>query len=655
MRGAERPGGGMRWTRPFLPPLEPLSHDAACQTFADITDVRHDDADIQELLGFTDNVPLAVNLVANIAAFEGYDTIVSRWKEEKTTLFSEGSDKRSNLDLFESPLLSLLPDGISETDLLQSDLPITTIGRSKTTLVRTSLVYLDHDKRVRVFVPIREYIRARSPPPPSLCRPLRSHFHRLIMLWHDYQHLSTTGIAQRIAANVGNFHAVLAHGLDSGEPDLTETVYSILTFDSFYRMSRGRSSGMLELLPDYLEHLVDHRLQGAYLGKLVTTWQYRPLSDSEQLEKTAIEHFKAAGDMAGEANFLCGLGTYFRQHDNDIPKALRYYERAVNLAKEVNDIKTQCVAIREAALSMRRLAQIHGLFYHEAQAIRVELLCRVSLGNLASCVTLSAQGRALLAFCGLQGSTLDLALVNSDAEVHLQKTEYAEARALYSRTYVDQAPMAHAYDRLNLVDIDNEIGVDTVKVCQDLEAVKSTFESIMNPPGITLREVFEAYVDIRDGLLTKARLSLEKSFAATRGNDQEISILCLNKLGNLSCGLAATWTTFGWTLVLMGFALKGNNTIAIYHALRCMGDVFLAGDDDDTALSLFHVALEGFTATDIHRSRGECALRLGDIFHVRGNKEDVFNLWNTARQCFVRSLQTRDIIRVDERIRAHSQ
>jgi hypothetical protein len=135
----------MRWTRPFLPPLEPLSHDAARQTFADITDERHDDADIQELLGFTDNVPLAVNLVANIAAFEGYDTIVSRWKEEKTTLFSEGSDKRSNLDLsiglslssprmLDSPgahqllILSLLPDGISETDLLQSDLPITTIG-----------------------------------------------------------------------------------------------------------------------------------------------------------------------------------------------------------------------------------------------------------------------------------------------------------------------------------------------------------------------------------------------------------------------------------------------------------------------------------------------------------------------------------------------
>jgi hypothetical protein len=53
---------------------------------------------------------------------------------------------------------------------------------------------------------------------------------------------------------------------------------------------------------------------------------------------------------------------YFRQHDNDIPKALRYYERAVNLAKEVNDIKTQCVAIREAALSVWQIGQ-----YREAQ------------------------------------------------------------------------------------------------------------------------------------------------------------------------------------------------------------------------------------------------------------------------------------------------
>ncbi|KAF8188897.1 P-loop containing nucleoside triphosphate hydrolase protein, partial [Mycena galopus ATCC 62051] len=197
MRGAERPGR-VRWTRPFLPPLDPLSDTAAMQTFADIADSGDDDQNtIHELLGLTNNLPLAINLVANLAAFEGHETVLSRWREEKTQLLSEGRDKASNLDLsvklslssprmLDSPgahqllnVLSLLPDGISEAELLQCDLPIPDMGRSKTTLIRTSLVYLDHDKRLRVLAPIREYLQKHNPPAPTLCRPLRGHFHRL--------------------------------------------------------------------------------------------------------------------------------------------------------------------------------------------------------------------------------------------------------------------------------------------------------------------------------------------------------------------------------------------------------------------------------------------------------------------------------------------
>ncbi|KAF7340686.1 NB-ARC domain-containing protein [Mycena sanguinolenta] len=189
MRGAERPSK-VRWTRPFMSPLPPLSDDAAMQTFTDITDyLDHDKRTIREILGLTDNLPLAINLVANIAAFEGHETVLSRWRDEKTTLFSEGRDKCSNLDLSiqlslssprmaDSPgahqllsLLSLLPDGILEPELLQCDLLIPDMGRSKTTLIRTSLAYVDHGKRLRVLVPIREYIQKYSPPSPTLCRP----------------------------------------------------------------------------------------------------------------------------------------------------------------------------------------------------------------------------------------------------------------------------------------------------------------------------------------------------------------------------------------------------------------------------------------------------------------------------------------------------
>jgi hypothetical protein len=306
-----------------MSPLEPLSDVAAMQTFADIADYLDDDKHtIQEILGLTDNLPLAINLVANITAFEGHDTVLSRWREEKTTLFSEGRDKCSNLDLsiqlslssprmVDSPgahqlltLLSLLPDGILETELLQCDVLIPDMRRSKTTLIRTSLAYVDHGKRLRVLVPIREYIQKYSPPSRTLCRPLRRHFHNLILLWKDYQHLSSTGVAHRIAANVGNFQAVLAHGLNWDEPDLTQTLHSIIIFDSFFRISGRRFSGMLELVPSYLERLDDHHLHGAYVIEFVATWQYHPVPEPRTLEETALAHFRAVGDVAGEGEYF---------------------------------------------------------------------------------------------------------------------------------------------------------------------------------------------------------------------------------------------------------------------------------------------------------------------------------------------------------------
>ncbi|KAJ7036095.1 hypothetical protein C8F04DRAFT_1096173 [Mycena alexandri] len=688
MRGAERPSK-VRWTRPFISPLEPLSNDAAMQTFADIADyLDNDKRTIREILRLTDNLPLAINLVANLAAFEGHETVLLRWREEKTTLFSEGQDKRSNLDFsiqlsLSSPrmvdslgahrllsLLSLLPDGILETELLQCNLQIPDMGRSKTTLIRTSLAYIDHGKRLRVLVPIREYIQKYSPPSPTLCRPLRRHFHDLILLWKDYQHLSSRGVAHRIAANVGNFLAVLAHGLNWDEPDLIQTLHSIIIFDSFFRISGRRSSGMLELVPPYLERLDDHHLHGAYVTEFVSTWQYHPVPEPKTLEEDALSHFRAVGDITGEARLFCAFGSYYRRHDNDIPKGLKYWETAQDLAKQVNDPKIQCIALREAAEAiwqlgkyreaqamagdMRLLARIHGLFVAEAQAIRIELLCRVSRGDLAPCLQLSAEARAILAFCGLQGGPLEQALLASDADVHFQKTEYIEARTLYSQTVANEAPLAQAYDRWSMAGIDIETGVETNLIRQDLEATKLIFESIMNPPGITLCEVYLAYVDIREGLLVKAKLALERAFSLTRGNDQEISILCLNKLGDPTSQLSDIQTTFGWTLVLLAFAQTGGNTIAIYHALSCLALIFLAQDDDGTALSLFQVAFDGFTAMDVHRSKGVCAVWMGDIFHQRGNEQKAIELWKIARPLFVRSSQFQDVARIDERIQDHS-
>ncbi|KAJ6554020.1 P-loop containing nucleoside triphosphate hydrolase protein [Mycena vulgaris] len=65
MRGTERPAS-VRWTRPFLPALKPLTQDAARQTFIDIADDCHNSDDIDKVLLLTDNMPLAIDLMAHL-------------------------------------------------------------------------------------------------------------------------------------------------------------------------------------------------------------------------------------------------------------------------------------------------------------------------------------------------------------------------------------------------------------------------------------------------------------------------------------------------------------------------------------------------------------------------------------------------------------
>jgi hypothetical protein len=77
--------------------------------------------------------------------------------------------------------------------------------------------------------------------------------------------------------------------------------------------------------------------------------------------------------------------------------------------------------------------------------------------------------------------------------------------------------------------------------------------------------------------------------------------------------------------------------------------------DELTAESLFTVALEAFTYMDVHRSRGDCILRLGDIAWQRADKAGAAVLWREAHPLFERSQQTKDVGQIDERLAACEQ
>ncbi|KAJ7839729.1 P-loop containing nucleoside triphosphate hydrolase protein, partial [Mycena olivaceomarginata] len=196
MRGAERPTK-VAWTHPFLPVLKPLEQAAAQQIFMDIADNTHDPNEVDKVLSLTDNMPLAISLIAHLVDSEGCSHVLSHWEEEKTSLISNGYDRTSNLDLsislsLSSPrlnpfphskdllsLLSMLPDGLSDVELVQSKLPLDSILGCKAALICTSLAYSDEHKRLKALVPIREYMQKIHPPVDHLIRPLLKHFQEL--------------------------------------------------------------------------------------------------------------------------------------------------------------------------------------------------------------------------------------------------------------------------------------------------------------------------------------------------------------------------------------------------------------------------------------------------------------------------------------------
>jgi hypothetical protein len=182
----------MKWTRPVLPPLKPLSPSASRQIFLEVADEPSGEEKLalDILLDLSDSLPLAVSLMANITSFEGYSGTLARWQIENITLLSDGHNKASNLEksitlslgsprLSSSPhaknllsLLSLLPDGIRAEDIIAGKVPIPDIYRCQSLLLGTSLAYIDVKGSLKALNPILEYIRRVHPVPIVLSGPL---------------------------------------------------------------------------------------------------------------------------------------------------------------------------------------------------------------------------------------------------------------------------------------------------------------------------------------------------------------------------------------------------------------------------------------------------------------------------------------------------
>ncbi|KAJ6601729.1 hypothetical protein DFH09DRAFT_900077, partial [Mycena vulgaris] len=344
MRGVERPGG-VRWTRPFLPPLDLLDSTAARKIYVDIADEpidKDEDAQVQELLSFTDNLPLAITLLANIASFEGVSVTLNRYRLETTAMLSEGYDKRSNLHksimlslgswrLRAVPdattllaVLSLLPDGISPSQLYRCGTDIEEIGRCKSTLIRTSLAFLRPNGRLSVLTPIREYMQKFQPASRDTVKPWKAYLGDLLLDWASQRDLVSTQLADSITANLGNIRSLVHYSLSDDDTTMRGIGYDILRLDAFLYDIYGGSTDLFSFLQEIIDKTGDATLEGLRIcGLLERHIPKIHQSDAEALVSRGLHLFRTTFDPVGEGitfirNCRTTLGADFRIHSSVI-------------------------------------------------------------------------------------------------------------------------------------------------------------------------------------------------------------------------------------------------------------------------------------------------------------------------------------------------
>jgi hypothetical protein len=192
----------------------------------------------------------------------------------------------------------MLPDGLSDADLVQAKLPIDNILGCKAALIRTTLAYSDEHKRLKALVPIREYMQKIKPPGYHLVCPLLKHFKELLELFVEYygtQSSSTT--VARISSNYSNIQNILWNGAQQGHPDLVNTIYCACDFSYFSQLIGWGSISFTHQIRNILPRPCDHRLEVYYILTFFNSYDHSTMSDTETLVFEALEHFKHFDDL----------------------------------------------------------------------------------------------------------------------------------------------------------------------------------------------------------------------------------------------------------------------------------------------------------------------------------------------------------------------
>ncbi|KAF8205258.1 hypothetical protein K438DRAFT_2096408 [Mycena galopus ATCC 62051] len=605
MRGAERPAK-VQWTHPFLVPLQPLSNDAARQIFIEITDNSNTIEEMDQILGFTDNMPLAVDLIAHLVDYEGFSNVLSRWKTEKTSLLSVGFDRQSSLDAsislsLSSPrmmpeskellsLLSVLPNGLSEVELVQGNLGIPNILSCKATLHATALAYQDSKRRLVLLVPIREYLQQFFPPSMLSIQHICEYFYEVLGLFRQHHGEQLKPVINQINLNLANLQEILHHRLYLHAPTLADTI----------QVTKWSHFSLLDNLHSILFQLHDHRLEVMILTQLLVTPHYWGTMSEEMITQGIIHLNHVLNDPVLGSEFYEAAAFYLFENTDKRQLVTQFIHKALEMSELCGDSNQHCHVLTHAgwfewltgnysagnsyATTAQKLCKLSGNLYGEAYATHLGANCLRMLGDLKGSAAQLHRASELLPICE--------------------------------------------------EDIQNNL-----KVAQE------TFWKTKE--GLLLDDMVHAIGEFRDGRFAIGKVKFQDCLHKAKSSD--IKHFCSEYLANI-LAWPVSEQEYKWTIIYLVSACKLRQRLDLHKALLFLGDAFSANEDENTATNLYQVALEGFTDMDVHQSRAQSMLRLGNLANKHGHTSEAIGFWKEARPLFERSLQAKDVAEIDFRL-----
>ncbi|KAJ7741635.1 hypothetical protein B0H16DRAFT_1861755 [Mycena metata] len=605
-----------------------------------------------------------VSLLAHAVDVEGTTAILSRWQREHTSVISEGYDRRSNLALsislsLASPritstphaqdllsLLSILPDGLSDVELKQSNFAILDILECKRALLRTALAYTDDHKRLKALVPIREYMAKSLPPTDKITRPLFKHFMELLEVYvavHGTQ--SSALYVERLTLNYTNIPSILQNRLYPGHPDLADSISCAANLIVFNASAGKGAIPLMEKVLALLPHSEDQRAKASFTVRLFGVQASRSVPHPETLIAQTFEWLKTFGDPDLEALKYSEMGLSLAQSHGSIGRQ----SQALALLSWIKRSSGDYITARAYAQEAQRLAKMSGDLHREAVGLYTEVLCCQALGDYRQCILQVIRARALLELGGLSQGDMAVALVTCQVAVHACKPEYADAHDLQQQLLQIYQGKQLYYEGFSLINIAEDevcMGISYNVIQEKICTSQTIFNQLGDTRLLTVCDMIQADLNLREGDMSCSLFC--KCLQFGWGQFSDIVSYCLERLADVT-----RWGSHhdpSWSIVLLAHSLRSKGGLAIHKALQFIGDVHLVENDEVTAVSLFTIALDGFTYMDVHRSRAESMICLGDIAKKNRDLLKALELWETAKPLFERSSQAKRLQDIDERI-----